>query len=260
MRQAAKSGCYELDDVVTLAVTYVGANTTSVSIHVQDSAGGDYSAIQLACSTTSSSHPCTAFSSAKTILAGRKVTVQGLYIKSSAAKGGYESFEIDNITDEGAGVSPAPAAVAEADLERSATTTMSGKPVAANWFQVVSATISDKLVMFDWSPPEFARANMSACPKWFGFGLIPTSAGATPGAACNGTTQPAGQTTVNPKEVLVEHRLLQHRLHLHRRLRVQHAHAIRCRWPTRGPPAPSKRYSTMRSLMDKLSDINIWRR
>ena len=100
MRQAAKSGCFELDGVVTLAVTYVGASSKSVTIHAQDAAGGDYSAIKLDCSTTSTtSHFCNAFASAKNILVGRQVTVQVLYLKASAAKGGYESLAIDVISD-----------------------------------------------------------------------------------------------------------------------------------------------------------------
>jgi hypothetical protein len=82
--------------------------------------------------------------------------------------------------------------------------TAGGKPSAAYWFQLVSANISDKLVMFDWTPPEFKRSGAgTSCPQQFGFGMIPTSAGATAGMACSGMTQPAGQTTVNAKEVLV---------------------------------------------------------
>jgi hypothetical protein len=205
MRKAATSGCFELDNVVTLAATYVGSTTKSVTFHVQDSGGGDYSAVQLLCSSTSTSHPCTAFSNAKNILVGRQVTVQGTYIKSSATKGGYEAFEIDSISDSGSGTAPSPAPLAEADLERGATMSAGGKPMAAYWFQIVSANVTDKLVMFDWSPPEFARSGGgTTCPLWFGFGMIPASAGASAGQSCNGgTTQPMGQTTVNPKEVLI---------------------------------------------------------
>jgi hypothetical protein len=196
-RQGGKSGCFELDNVVTLAVTPVSTNTKSVTLYVQDAAGGDYSAIKLTCSSTSTSHMCTAFATAKNILAGRSVTVQGTYIKSSAAKGGYEDFLIDNIADNAAGTAPAPATVMETDLARSAS-------VPARWFQVVSVNVTDKLGMFDWSPPELKRSGTStACPQWYGFGMIPKSANATAGAACTGSTQPAGQTTVNPKEVLI---------------------------------------------------------
>jgi hypothetical protein len=203
MRQA-KSGCFELDNVVTIATTPVGTNTKSVSIHVQDAAGGDYSAIKLDCSSTSMTHMCAAFTSAKSILAGRKVTVQGLYIKSSQMKGGFEIFYIDNISDGGAATAPAPATLMEGDLQRGASMSNGGKPMAAYWFQMVTANISDKLLMFDWSAPEFKRSGSStSCPQQFGFGMIPTSAGATAGSACNGMTQPSGQSTVNAKEILV---------------------------------------------------------
>ena len=195
---ASHYACYELDNVITLAVTPVSSAGHSVTIHVQDALGGDYSAVKLSCSTTSSSHPCTAFSMAKNILAGRKVTVQGIYVQ---AKSGFETFEIDSITDGGAGTAPMPAPLAEVDLERGATMSMGGKPMAAYWFQVVSTTISDKLLMFDWSVPEF-HGTSGSCP-WYGFGMIPTSAGASAGPACSGMTQPALSTTVNAKEVLI---------------------------------------------------------
>jgi hypothetical protein len=203
MRQA-KSGCFELDNVVTLAVTPTTANSKSITIHVQDANGGDYSAMKLSCSSTSTTHMCAAFASAKNILAGRSVTVQGLYTKSSAMKGGFEAFYIDSISDGGSATAPSPAALTESDLERGTTMSGGGKPMAAYWFQTVNATLSDKLVMFDWSPAEFKRSGSStSCPQWFGFGMIPTSAGATAGQACSGMTQPAGMTAVNPKEVLV---------------------------------------------------------
>jgi hypothetical protein len=203
MRQAT-SGCYELDNVVSIAVTPTTTNSKSVSIHVQDAAGGDYSAMKIGCSSSSTAHPCAVLTAAKNVLVGRSVTVQGTFIKSSAAKGGFEGFYIDNITDNGAGTAPAVAPLAEADLERGATTASTSKPMAAYWFQIVTANIGDKLLMFDWSPPEFKRSGTTTtCPQWFGFGMIPSSAGATPGAACNGATQPAGQSTANAAEVLV---------------------------------------------------------
>jgi hypothetical protein len=201
--RGGSSGCYELDNVVTLAVTPSGANTKNVYVHVQDAAGGDYSAIKLTCSISSTAHMCTVMAAVKATLAGRKVTVQGTYEKSSAAKGGFEGFFIDTITDNGTGTAPAPAALAPADLERSTTTAASGKPMAAYHFQVVTANITDKWVMYDWSPAEFTRSGSTACPQMFGFGMIPSSVGATAGAACNGMTQPAGQGAVNAKEILV---------------------------------------------------------
>ena len=200
LRQGA-TGCYELDGVVSLAVTPVAATTKGVTIYAQDAAGGDYSAVKMGCSSTSTSHPCTVFATAKSVLPGRALTVMGTYIKSAAAKGGFEELYIDSITDTGSGVAPAPAALTEVDLERGATTASTSKPMAAYHFQLVTATISDKLVMYDWTAPEL-KGSFGTCPQ-YGFGLIPTSASATSGAACSGTTQPAGQATVNAKEVLV---------------------------------------------------------
>src|SRR5262249_24366892 len=75
-----------------------------------------------------------------------------------------------------------------------------GKPTTAYWYQLVTANITDKLLMFDWSPPELMGTG--SCPVC-GFGMIPTSAHATAGAARNGSTQPAGPTTVHAAEVLV---------------------------------------------------------
>jgi hypothetical protein len=199
MRQGA-AGCYELDGVITIAVTPVGANTKSVTLYVQDAAGGVYSAMKVSCSSTSATHMCTAFATAKNVLAGRTVTLQGQFTKSSAAKGGFEAFYLDSITDSAAGTPPTPTTLAQADLERSTTTASTGSPTAAYWFQMVTANVTDKLVMFDWSPPEFKGTG--TCPQ-YGFGLTPMSAGSTAGTACSGTTQPAGQATVNPKEVLV---------------------------------------------------------
>ena len=109
MRQG-NSGCFELDGVVTLATTPVSSKGTSVTIYVQDAAGGTWSGLRLSCSSTSTSHPCSAFATAKNVLAGRSDNVTGHYIKSSAAKGGYEEFPIDSISDVGAGTAPAIAA------------------------------------------------------------------------------------------------------------------------------------------------------
>ena len=198
MRQGA-SGCYELDAVVTTAVNASAKKV--VTFYVQDAAGGDYSAVRVVCSSTSTTHPCAAFSTASATAPAHSVTLKGTYIKSSAAKGGFEEFYLDDYTDSGAGTIPAPAALAQTDFERGTTTASTGKPLAAYYFQIVTATITDKLTMFDWSPPEYASTT-GTC-KQYGFGLIPASAGATAGAACTGTTQPAGQATANPKEVLV---------------------------------------------------------
>jgi hypothetical protein len=194
-------GCYELDTVTTIAVTPVGASTKSVTIYAQDAAGGDYSAVKMSCSSTSTTHMCTAFPTAKSILSGRSVTVSGTYIKSSASKGGFELFYIDSISDTASATAPTPATLMEVDLERAAAMSSGSKPMAAFHYQIVTANITDKLLMFDWSAPEF-KGTSGSCPQ-YGFGMIPTSAGASAGAACSGMTQPAGQTAVNDKEVMV---------------------------------------------------------
>ena len=198
MRQGA-SGCHELDAVVTIAVNSSAKKV--VKFYVQDAAGGDYSAVRVVCSSASTTHPCAAFATASATTPAHSVTLKGTYIKSSAANGGFEEFYLDDYTDSGAGTIPAPAALAQTDFERGTTMASTGKPIAAYYFQIANATITDKLTMFDWSPPEYAST--SGTCKQFGFGLIPSSDGATAGAACTGTTQPAGQAVSNPKEVLV---------------------------------------------------------
>jgi hypothetical protein len=198
MRMAAKSGCFELDNVVTVAVTPISTKSTSIRIIAQDPSGGDYSAMLVSCYSMSAKYPCSAFPMAKNILANRSITVQGYYEKS--AMGGFEYLSLDSVTDNAAGTPPAPQAVMLADIERGAS-----KP--AWWFEKVTLTISaaDQLVMFDFSPPEFKSTKMPppTCGIEYGFGMKPTSASGTAGAACMGTTtQPPGQTTVNANEVL----------------------------------------------------------
>jgi hypothetical protein len=200
MRQAAKSGCFELDGVVSVATTPITAKSTSIRIVAQDSSGGDYSAIVLDCSDSATAkHPCTAFATAKNVLAGRALTITGFYEKASAAKGAYEYLSIDAVTDTGAGTAPAPATAMLADIERAA-----NKP--ALWFQKVTVTIgaADTLGMFDFSPAEFKSSSATAtCGSFYGFGMLPKSVTGTAGGACSGTTQPSGQTAVNANEVLI---------------------------------------------------------
>jgi hypothetical protein len=196
MRQNA-SGCYELDNVVTIATTPTSATGKSVNIYAQDSAGGPYSAEHFGCSSSSTSHPCAAFTTAKSILVGRSVTITGLFIKSAASKGGFEEFYIDSIADNAAATAPAATAVTLAAIER-------GGNMPADWFQMVTTTIAagDKLQMYDWTPPEFTGTG--TCPQ-YGFGMLPASVTGTATAACpaSGTAQPAGQAAVNASEVLV---------------------------------------------------------
>src|SRR5512136_1479827 len=49
MRMAATSGCFELDNVVSVATTPISTKSTSIRIIAQDPAGGDYSAVLVSC-------------------------------------------------------------------------------------------------------------------------------------------------------------------------------------------------------------------
>src|SRR5581483_4052826 len=119
----------------------------------------------------------------------------GTYIKASS---GFEMLELDNVTDNASGTAPAPVAIGPSDIERSVTMMSTGKPAAAYYYQIVTTSITDKLMMYDWSPAEFAYNGHQ-----YGFGMAPSSAKLTAGASCNGgTTQPTGMAS-NPKEVLV---------------------------------------------------------
>jgi hypothetical protein len=194
MRQGTVSGCFEMDNVISIGTT---PSTKSPKLYVQDAGGGMFSAMMTSCSSTSTAHPCTVSAQVAAIATGRSVTVQGTYIKSKST--GYENFYIDTITDNGAGTAPAAATATLGDVSRGGT----NKGLA---FQRVTATISgsDPLVMYDWTPAEFVYTGATKCPYQFGFGMIPKSANATATMACtNGTSQPAGQTTPNAAEILV---------------------------------------------------------
>ncbi|MFT3698724.1 MAG: hypothetical protein QM831_36595 [Kofleriaceae bacterium] len=192
MRQQTKTGCYEFDNVVTIGTS---PSTKSPNLYVQDSGGGDFSAIQTKCSSTSTSHPCGIAQQVSMIADGRSVTVKGAYIKTASTT--FEEFFIDSVTDNGAGTMPAPASATLAQIERGGT--------AANLrFQRVTVP-GVNLVMYDWTPSEFANTTATACPYQFGFGMIPMgTSGATAGAACtNGTSQPTGIASPNAAEVLI---------------------------------------------------------
>ncbi len=195
MRQAAKPGCFEFDNVISIGTT---PSTKSPQLYVQDAAGGDFSAMQTKCSSTSTSHPCTVAAAVAAIVDGQSVTIKGTYIRTAST--GFEEFFIDSATDNGAGTAPAPATATLADIERASTSVNLR-------FQVVTTTIdaADTLDMYDWTPVEFADTEATACPFQFGFGMIPKSVtGITEGSACAGSaSQPAGQATPNAAEVLI---------------------------------------------------------
>ena len=194
MRQGTASGCFELDSVVSIAVT---PSKASPRLFVQDSGGGAFSAIETKCSSTSTAHPCTVATQVAAIADGRSLTVKGTYIKSKST--GYESFYIDSVTDNGAGTMPPVGTATLQDISRGG----SNHGLA---FQIVNVTIpaNDPLVMYDWTPPESVYSGATKCPYQFGFGMIPKSANATAAPACaSGTAQPAGPTTSAAAEVII---------------------------------------------------------
>lgn len=191
MRQQTHTGCYEFDNVVSLATT---PSTKSPVVYVQDAAGGDFSALPVRCSSTSTSHPCSIAAMVATIADGHSLTIKGTYIKTAATT--FEEFFIDSLTDNGPATAPAPATATLADISRGST--------AANLrFQRVTVTLATPLVMYDWTPSELTNTTATACAYQYGFGMIPMGT-ATAGMACaNGTAQPAGIATPNAAEVLI---------------------------------------------------------
>jgi len=206
MRQNGKAGdCFEVDNVL---VNAVHNSSTSPRLFVQDTAGGDFSALVINCPKNSTIDPCTQQMAVNSAAAGDSVTIKGKYIHSSAAKGSLEGLYVDSFTDNGAftGTKPAALALQLTDIER-------GAYQAKNAYQKVTVTISaaDTLKMYDWSPAEFVYSGgtcmngMKGTPYQFGFGMIPSSVTPTTaaGSACAGTTaQPTGVATPDPHEVL----------------------------------------------------------
>lgn len=191
MRQA-KSGCYELDNVVSTALS---SSTTNPRLWIEDAAAGAYSAIMAICESHSTTHPCSVASTVAAIAAGHSVTIKGTYIKSSGST--FEEFYIDSATDNGA-TTAIPAATAQlADIERG------GSNIGLR-FQYVSVA-AGTLKMYDWTPAEFDDTTATSCPYVTGFGMIPsTVTGVTEGAACAGSAaQPTGQASPNAAEVLI---------------------------------------------------------
>lgn len=193
MRTQGLFGAFELDRVVVVAVGPTGSRA-----YVQDPGGGDYSAIELACSATSTTHPCSLQSTLKTVAVGHAVTVWGTYVKASAANGGYEEMYLEDLIDDGVATQrPAPAQLTYAAAVKTAQS-------RAQWFQKVVVTPGDDLVMFDYAPPELTRAGAGTCPYQFGFGMVPKTGApaltsdevcdpscATSACAAGATPQPA---------------------------------------------------------------------
>lgn len=207
MRKGAP-GDYELDNVIAIALT---PSTGSPHLYVQDAAGGDFSAMETMCLTSSTSHPCTVATTVHTTVIGDKVTIKGTYIKGKLSEGGTESFYIDSIMDNGAGTKPAPLTLTETDIERTVdlSTSMAFDAFRAKFYQMATVTPSEDLKMYEWTPTVLKYSGTwpgcTKVPYVFGFGLIPASVtGVTAVAACMNNTTPGGtQMTPDPKEILI---------------------------------------------------------
>lgn len=191
-------GSYELDNVTVIAKT---SSSASPHLVVQDAAGGDFSAIDPTCSATSTSHPCPANSTVKTIAVGEKVTITGLYIKASNANGATETFYVNSAMDNGPATGmPAVQTVALTDISRNAQT-------KKWWFMHVKVDpppAASALQIYDLTPSELVFSGGTGCPKQVGWGMAPMStAGAATALMCTGTTQPAGSTAPDAAEVLI---------------------------------------------------------
>jgi hypothetical protein len=204
VRTGAGHGFYEVDDVVAIVRT---PSSKSPKLIVQDEAGGKYSAIQLTCSGSSMTHPCSVQTTVTTLTLGHKVTIKGEYFKSGADKGGAETFYLASITDNGTmGTPPAALTMDQTAIARATDTTV--QDWSASFWQKVTVTPTEDLVMYDWTPSDLkftgTWSGCSTAPFVFGFGMIPTSANATATAACTSKTAAApSQTTSDGKEVLI---------------------------------------------------------
>lgn len=194
MRQG-KSGTYELDSVVVLAVTPSAKNPV---VFVQDAAGGDFSAIIVRCESGSAKHPCSVATELHGVSPGQTITLQGVYEKSSSMKGGFESFYPSSFTAVGTGTLPTATALTTADIQRGAART-------AHWFQRVTATLSVPLVIHDFSPPELAFSGAMKCPYQNGFTLVASgsSSAGSPSQACAGTSAQPAAVAASADEVLI---------------------------------------------------------
>lgn len=194
MRRAKGSGCFEVQHAVVIART---PSATVPRVYVQDQGGGPYSAIRAKCDS-SPTHACTqeAAQEVQTLLDGSLVTLRGYYLQGSVS--GFEEIYLDDAIDEQTlAPVPPPQSVDINQLGQAART-----PEA--WFQVVTADITaqDPLVMYDFSPHEFAHAG--PCPNWSGFSVIRASAIPTLSvAACRGSANPAGLMNPDPREILI---------------------------------------------------------
>jgi hypothetical protein len=205
--RAGSYGDFELDNVVVLAVNPGGSR-----MYVQDAAGGKLSAIEVSC-PAGGTHVCTISATVKAAKIGDQVTVKGTYVKAGATKGNYETFYVDTMMDNGAApTKPTATTLTIADVISSAG---SGTNSRDTWFQKVSVTLTDALVMFDMNPMVFAHtpAAGKTCPNTYGWGMVPMTGAPSAPAACDAScatktppatcTQPAAATATSTMEVLV---------------------------------------------------------
>jgi hypothetical protein len=193
MRQAGKTGDFELDHVTAIGLT---PSKASPKLVVQDATGGDFSAMLTQCSAKK----CTVQSTVSAVALGHSVTVKGTYFKTTAT--GAEDFNVDTITDEGvASVTPeAPLVLTETDIKR-------GANVPAKTYRKATVTPSEDLVMYSWSPVDLTFSGTwpgcSTAPLEFGFSMAPKSAALTAGKACTVKTSQPVAADANDAEILI---------------------------------------------------------
>ena len=190
-----------------VALAGVGTSTHADLI-LQDSAGGDFSAMDAQCDTRSKAvtagYGCSAtvFPTFKAVAPGNAVVASFFYVKSKTA--GEEFFNvIDTFTDKmTAGTKPAALTPSLTDVAHMSTT-LSAKDA----YQFANVNVgAATLKMYDFAPGAFKPTTPPtncAFPATFGFGVIPSTSTATPGPTCvaGGTEMPV--TTPDATEILV---------------------------------------------------------
>jgi hypothetical protein len=211
MRAAQTFGCFRVGMMAPVVSLATVASSKNGTIAVQDSAGGDSSAIVATCATKATgTYICSAAGLAAfgTVTVGHGTTLSGVYAYS--AKYQSEDFHLldQAVIDSGAAVTaPTPLAVNPADVAFGATTL-----TRAKYFQKVSVTLgANTMKVYEFAPPQYKPSGTwpgcSSLPYTFGFGVIPSTSSATAGAACTITTPvtaPMPVSAQDPGEVLVD--------------------------------------------------------
>jgi hypothetical protein len=204
MRMGAKSGCFRVGGTPVVTLAMVNSSKTG-TIAIQDSAGGDYSAIIGSCHTsgkTGMKYPCTQLSSFAGVVAGHGVTISGYY--DYYAMYHDENFYVldQAVTDSGAaGTVPAALTTYTADQ-----ITFGSTIPTKDLFQKI--TVAGTMKVYEMAPAQLKfSGTFSSCqtiPYTFGFGVIPSASTATPGPTCTmgGTPMPVGAAQ-DAAEILV---------------------------------------------------------